>query len=85
MQLAKSNSTFLAKLLILKFDKSKDFKDLHPQNIPPISVASDTLKFDKFNDIKEVILRKMLPASFNFTTPKSFIFNEVIDVQLKNI
>ena len=72
-------------LLILKLDKSKDVKEVHSENIPPISVTSDISKLDKFKDFKEDIFRKILPTFFNFTLPKSFIFKDVIDEHPQNI
>ena len=53
----------------MKLDKSKDVNDLHPINIPPISVISETSKLDIFIEVKDMESRNILPASNNFITP----------------
>jgi hypothetical protein len=40
--------------LVLKLDKSNNSIELHPENIPLISVVNSVLKLDKLNEIIEI-------------------------------
>ena len=64
---------------VKKLDKSNDVKDVHPLNIPPISVISDVSNWDKFKDIKDVQSLNILPAS------KILIFPELQKLTLPHL